>query len=252
MNTSYVTGTIDLRRAPKRSRALSVGLTVLAAAVIAACSAGPAEQGSYSSQAIVSPNDSSDFWVISASPPYAAAPTPVTVPVEQNDDNFDFGVVPWDGFVPNTNGAYFTVTNSTLPAGVTIDWQAPTVPTGAPSNEYGFLVPFTVRATAGAAPGSYPVTITGKYTGPVGGVGGGMDTSETTTITIVVTPAPVTPDAGTHCITEAQACANTCGGIKSNDCGGTYDCPTLTGAACCFHERGRWYSTPAPGHCLLQ
>jgi hypothetical protein len=58
--------------------------------------------------------------------------------------------------------------------------------------------------------------------------------------------------ANTPCVTEASACANTCGGVKSNGCGGSYNCPSLTGTACCAHLRGKWELTPAPAHCLLE
>jgi hypothetical protein len=244
MNTTHDSNRMDtrpLRPFSRRARAFRGALALAALGLVAACSAAPGEDAAATSQA----SSASDLNVVDSSGTYV--PTPATISVEQGDDDFAFSLEADASWAPFTAGLTFST--STLPAGITIDFQTPTLlPAGA-----GSVTTFVVWATGGAVPGTYPVTITGMYTGKTtGGCCGGIDGAASTTIDIVVTAAPPPVDAGVHCVTESYACANTCGGIKSNECGGTYDCPSLSGAACCEHLHGRWEATPAPAHCLLE
>jgi hypothetical protein len=76
-------------------------------------------------------------------------------------------------------------------------------------------------------------------------------------VTSGTTPAPMDDSAsGTSgtCVPKSQfvACLDSCGIEPVSDgCGGTIDCPILTGATCCRHLHGTWLPPPHP-LCVLQ
>jgi hypothetical protein len=222
----------------------AAGAALLPAFAVAACGTPPTESTTSSSAAVVSPDGtvtSPYLHVVYGASPYTVQ-SPPTVSVEQNDTNIDYAMDSNFQWTPSASGLSYAV--SGLPAGVSFIWETPSIP---PS--YGEpITAFTVAASSSAVPGTYTVTITGTYTGPVEGLLG-FDGSESITATIVVTAAPPPPKE--PCLSEAQTCANTCGGEMNNGCGTIYYCPTLTGIACCAHLHGVWETKPAP-HCLLE